>query len=87
MAMTETERAVADVWSEALGMPVAEPDANFFDLGGHSLLAARTIPRLSEAVGVKLTVRYFMTHPTVRGLAAEVDRALRAPNGPVGPAS
>jgi amino acid adenylation domain-containing protein len=61
---TAAERRVADVWTEALGRPVADPDANLFDLGGHSLTAAR----IAHALGVR--VHAVFTHQTVSALAA-----------------
>ncbi|MFE9402182.1 amino acid adenylation domain-containing protein [Streptomyces sp. NPDC006530] len=72
--MSPVEKTIAEIWSVALGVDVAGADTNFFDIGGHSLLAAKLVRELSEALGVKVTVRLLMTRPTVRQLAAEAER-------------
>ena len=41
--VTDTERVVASIWAEVLGIAHFDRNANFFDLGGHSLLAARVV--------------------------------------------
>lgn len=69
---TASESLVANVYSSVLGVEVGAGD-DFFDLGGHSMLAVLAVAELSEAVGVELPVRLLFDHPTVRGLAAEID--------------
>ncbi|CAM3273334.1 amino acid adenylation domain-containing protein [Stackebrandtia soli] len=82
-AFTEAEAQIASVWTEVLGLPVTDPDANLFELGGHSLVAAR----IAQLLGVP--VRTVMEHQTVRLLAVtlgrEPARATPAPER-VGPA-
>ncbi|MGW3735411.1 non-ribosomal peptide synthetase [Streptomyces sp. NPDC005148] len=73
-SMTPLEAVIAGLWAEALDCPVPDASANFFDLGGHSLVAAKLMPRLSETLGTKLSVRHLMTRPTVRALAGEAER-------------
>ncbi|MET8624475.1 amino acid adenylation domain-containing protein [Kitasatospora sp. NPDC004669] len=73
-SMTPLEAVIAGLWAEALDCPVPDASGNFFDLGGHSLVAAKLMPRLSEALGTKLSVRHLMTRPTVRALAGEAER-------------
>ena len=70
---TETERKIAALWSEVLGVEVGDIHANFFDLGGQSLLAAQLASRMQEAFGFELSLRDLFTHPTVAGLAAWLD--------------
>ncbi|PDP88037.1 non-ribosomal peptide synthetase, partial [Glycomyces fuscus] len=43
-----TERAVADIWADLLGLDTVNRDDNFFALGGDSLLATRMIVRLND---------------------------------------
>ncbi|SDG06443.1 amino acid adenylation domain-containing protein [Lentzea fradiae] len=71
---TPTEAAVADLWRQVLGAEPVGRDANFFDLGGHSLKAARILSRIENDLGVRLPMRSLFDHPTVAGIATEVDR-------------
>jgi amino acid adenylation domain-containing protein len=66
---TETERAVAGLWTEVLGVERVGVDDSFFDLGGHSLLLARLQTLLAERLGRDLPLLKLIEHPTVRTLA------------------
>ncbi|SEM29213.1 type I polyketide synthase [Nonomuraea pusilla] len=63
------ERLVAALWSELLGFPVNDRDADFFALGGHSLLATRMLARLADDHGVPLRLSDLLARPTVAALA------------------
>jgi len=78
---TPTEEIVAGVWAEVLKLQEVEVDANFFDLGGHSLLATQVVSRLRAAFGVEVHLRSLFESPTVRGLAEQIDEALKAKEG------
>jgi amino acid adenylation domain-containing protein len=73
---TETEEAVAAVWSEVLGLGRVGATDDFFDLGGHSLKATRILSRVAARLGVELPVGVIFDQPTVRGMAALVDERL-----------
>lgn len=81
--MSDTEAVVAQIWEEVLGTEVG-PDDNFFDLGGHSLLGTQVLVRLFGALGAEIPVRALFLGPTVRELAAVVDRALVDGGGQIG---
>jgi hypothetical protein len=67
----DTERRVAALWADLLGVPVTDVNSDFFDVGGHSLLAARLIFGIQWAFGVALPLAAFVGHGrTVAGLAA-----------------
>ncbi|WP_232512587.1 non-ribosomal peptide synthetase [Rhodococcus pyridinivorans] len=70
---TESERIVAQVWAEVLGIERVGADDSFFDLGGNSLVATRVVARINEATGASLAIRELFEDPTVAGLAARVD--------------
>ncbi|TDC45282.1 amino acid adenylation domain-containing protein, partial [Micromonospora sp. KC207] len=79
-------RQVAAVWRDVLGVPVAGPEADFFDLGGDSLLALRCAARLTAATGVPVPPAALFDHPTVAALAAHLQAAVAgAPQVPAAP--
>ncbi|WP_282701391.1 type I polyketide synthase [Streptomyces sp. CC219B] len=63
------EELLAGVWSELLGFPVTDRDADFFALGGHSLLATRMLARLRDERGVVLRLPDLLARPTIAALA------------------
>ncbi len=71
--VTESEIAVAAVWSDVLGLERVGADDSFFDLGGNSLVATRVLARINEALGSSLAIRELFEEPTVAGLAARID--------------
>ncbi|HYW07623.1 MAG TPA: amino acid adenylation domain-containing protein, partial [Longimicrobium sp.] len=72
---TETERRVAEVWSEVLGVERVGAGDDFFDLGGHSLRAGRVAMRLREMLGVDLPLTAVFEATTVAALAERVEAA------------
>ncbi len=66
---TDTERAVAAVFADQLGLDGIGLDDGFFDLGGNSLIATRVLARLNDTLGTDLGVRALFEAPTVRALA------------------
>ncbi len=41
---------------------------SFFDLGGHSLLAAVLVARLTERLGIKISLQTFISNSSVRAI-------------------
>jgi acyl carrier protein len=68
----ERERAVAQLWQEALGLERVGIHDNFVDLGGHSLLAAEIHGRLRERLDTDLALVDLFRYPTVHALAARL---------------
>src|SRR5206468_3383135 len=58
-----TERAIADIWTELLGVAPTGVDDNFLDLGGHSLLAIQLISRIRDVLGEEVSVQGFFEEP------------------------
>jgi amino acid adenylation domain-containing protein len=74
---TPVEELLAAVWSEVLGAERIGPEDDFFALGGHSLRVTQVLARVREAFGVELPVRSLFESPTLAGLAARIEEALR----------
>ncbi|HEV7518243.1 MAG TPA: acyltransferase domain-containing protein, partial [Thermoanaerobaculia bacterium] len=70
---TATEKIVAGVWADLLGVGQVGVHDNFLDLGGDSLLATRLIARMRDAFDLELPVRLFFESSTVAELARAVD--------------
>jgi amino acid adenylation domain-containing protein len=70
---TESERALANLWQEVLGVGRASVTNNFFDLGGHSLLAVRLVSTIRERLGVNVPIARVFQSPTIEQLAAFLD--------------
>jgi len=70
---TETERTIAALWRDLLGVPGIQRNDDFFELGGHSLVAIKCVSRLRESFHVDVALRHLFEHPTVGGLAEIVD--------------
>ncbi len=75
----DVERAVAEVWRDALGVASVGRDDNFFDLGGHSLLALEIAARLSDRLRTRVSVQSLIEAPTVARLADAIKGIGRAP--------
>jgi nonribosomal peptide synthetase DhbF len=76
--VSETQRVLAGVWGEVLGVSRVGVDDDFFRLGGHSLAAMRVMARLRELRQVEVPVRELFREPTLCGLAERVDSYLAA---------
>ncbi|MFC4147954.1 condensation domain-containing protein [Micromonospora mangrovi] len=71
--MTEMERYVAEIWSETLGVDIADADADFFDAGGHSMLVLACLAEIQDRFP-DATIQDFFTHRTVGTFAAHLDQ-------------
>lgn len=76
--ITPTERMLAEIWSELLGVKDPARDANFFELGGHSLLAMRLLTRLNGRVAAPVSLSMLRAYPTIEMLAKAIDGRLQA---------
>ncbi|MGH8882634.1 MAG: non-ribosomal peptide synthetase, partial [Stackebrandtia sp.] len=80
---TETERTLASIWCDVLGVDDVSRDAEFFTSGGHSLAAMRVVTRVRERLHPDIALRDVFAHSRLRDLAVHVDE-LRA-NGSAAP--
>ena len=74
-----SQRLVAVIWEELLGVRNIRARDNFFDLGGHSLLAARMVDRVEAQFGIKVPLAVLFTHATLEQFTLAMrDEGLRA---------
>lgn len=66
---TETEKALAAIWTELLNVENIGINDSFFDLGGHSLLAIKTVSRIRDIFDVDLPIQTLFEFPTIADLA------------------
>ena len=71
--VSETERAIAGLWQQLLGIERVGLHDDFFELGGHSLLATQLISRLRETFGIRMPLRALFEATTVAAMAERVE--------------
>ncbi|WP_433260456.1 amino acid adenylation domain-containing protein [Actinosynnema sp. CS-041913] len=74
----ETERLLASIWAEVLGLERVGVTDDFFALGGDSLRSVQVVGR-ARAEGLELTARGMFEHPTIAELATVARRTEAAP--------
>jgi amino acid adenylation domain-containing protein len=68
----EVEEALAEIWSEVLGVERVGRWDHFFELGGHSLMAVQVVSHLRQALGVELALGAVFEHPVFATLSDHV---------------
>ncbi|MCG7204956.1 condensation domain-containing protein [Streptomyces arenae] len=79
---TGTERRLAELWAEALGVDEIGVTSDFFAWGGHSLLATRLVSRIRTELSVALSLHEFLAHPTIEALAHLLDGHRQSTDAP-----
>lgn len=67
---TPIEEALADIWSQVLGVKQIGVKDNFFDLGGHSLLAVRLVAEIEKTINIKIPLAALFQLTTVEQMAS-----------------
>jgi amino acid adenylation domain-containing protein len=70
---TDTEKAVAAIWTQLLNVHAIGINDDFFEHGAQSLVAIRAVSRIRDVFGVDLSLRNLFERPTVAGLAEVID--------------
>lgn len=73
---TPTEERVAAILARLLDLERVGVNDNFFLLGGNSLLGTQVIAHVRDSFDVELTLLSLFDHPTVAGIAAEVEQLI-----------
>lgn len=77
-AMTPSQRQMARIWSQVLGVEHIGPSDDFFLLGGHSLRAIEVCAVVERETGVRIPLRWFFDSPMLSDFAARFE----APHAP-----
>ncbi|MFF3653163.1 amino acid adenylation domain-containing protein [Streptomyces sp. NPDC002181] len=75
---TPREEVLCRLFGEFLDRDDVGVDESFFALGGHSLMATRLVGRIRSELKVELSMRTLFAHPTVAGLAEQLEGAKAA---------
>ncbi|MGV9967043.1 SDR family NAD(P)-dependent oxidoreductase [Streptomyces olivaceus] len=71
----DTQRALAELWGELLGVEGVGARDNFTDLGGTSLMVLQLVKRIREQFGVTVSPVTMFEAPTVHAMARVIDGA------------
>lgn len=75
---TDSERKVAEIWGEILGLQKVGVNNLFIDLGGDSLKAIRTVSKIYKVFEVEVSLKDFFEHATAQRLAQFIDKAKKS---------
>jgi amino acid adenylation domain-containing protein len=72
---THTEKQIARIWAEVLGLERVGRDDHLFELGGHSLIAIQIISRIRKELKVDMPLRAIFEAPTIAEFAQRIEIA------------
>lgn len=75
---TATEKKLAKIWEELLGISPVGTEDHFFEIGGHSLKLGQLQARISAEFHVSLSFKDLFSNPFVGKLAAQIDGGAEA---------
>jgi acyl transferase domain-containing protein/acyl carrier protein len=81
---TDTERELAAIWADLLGLESVGVRDNFFELGGNSLVMMQLNVRLRSKYGLSLPIRELFTTPEVALLAERIESIRAVSAAPAG---
>ncbi len=74
----DLELALADLWSQTLGVEQIGAGDDFFDLGGNSLFAVQLVSRISQRFSVEASAALLFDSRNIGALAAAIEDLLLA---------
>jgi amino acid adenylation domain-containing protein len=75
---SEVEQWLVRLLTKLLDVSQVSQQDNFFRLGGHSLMGAQLIAEIQRTYDVDLSLRTLFDHPTVAGIASEIEALIQA---------
>ena len=82
----ETEKILAAIWEEILGIKQPGIDDNFFSIGGHSLKAMMLTAKIQEQLQKEVPIKVLFEKPTIRELAEFLQGETKEKTAPIAPA-
>jgi acyl carrier protein len=76
LPQTATEKKLASIWQEVLGIKQVGRYDNFFNLGGHSLKVMSALARIEKIFGIKLSFKKFFINNQLYDQANDIDLEL-----------
>jgi len=73
--VNSTEKEIAEIWQNVLGIDKVGLQDNFFDIGGHSLMVVQAISIIEKRIGIHVPFREFFNQ-TLRQFAASCEEKL-----------
>ena len=70
---SDTERQLAEIWQESIGIDTVGIRDDFFLICGSSLVAAIIFTKIQKRLGVKLPLSLLVSAPSVAQLALRID--------------
>ena len=71
--ISATEKTLASVWKELLGLDQISVHDDFFELGGHSLIAVSMMAKIEKTIGRKVPLAALLKYSTINKLAFLLD--------------
>lgn len=71
---TATEKRLAAIWGDVLGLTQVGINDDFFDLGGHSLLVTQVIAHIRDTFRVDVPLQRLFETPTIAAVAGLIDQ-------------
>ena len=75
---TDTEKLVAGIWAEFLGIEKIGIYDNFFELGGHSLIAVQVMTRIEGETGIRLPLASLFVSSTIEKLSKLLEKGVKS---------
>jgi NADPH:quinone reductase-like Zn-dependent oxidoreductase/acyl carrier protein len=72
---TATQKSLAQIWQDLIGIEQVGVQDNFFELGGDSLIGVQVLSRIKREFGVQLAPASLYEGPTLEGFARAIEQA------------
>lgn len=76
---SDSEKHLAQIWDDLVGVPAVNPEADLFSVGGHSLAIPRLLTRVHHDFGMEIDIGKMLKEPTLRYLDGLLSSELDQP--------